>query len=88
MGIEDNDLGIMGNESRDCMIIVYEEDKREIMYFLTKRKALKYLIKEYRNGDKELFEELKREDLLSLNAEFEKEYIQIEGINPGDPFYV
>ena len=84
----DNDLGIMGNESRDYMIVVYEEDKREIMYFLTKGKALKYLIKEYRNGDKELFEELKREDLLSLNAEFEKEYIQIEGINPGDPFYV
>lgn len=70
------------------MIIVYEEDKREIAYFLNKRKALKYLIEEYRNGDEKLFEELKREDLLSLNAEFEKEYIQIEGINPGDPFYV
>ena len=39
-------------------------------------------------GDEKLFEELKREDLLSLNAEFKKEYIQIEGINPGDPFYV
>lgn len=84
----DNDLGIMGNESRDCMIIVCEEDKRRITYFLNKREALKYLIEEYRNGDEKLFEELKREDLLSLNAEFEKEYILIEGINPGDPFYV
>lgn len=70
------------------MIIVCEEDKRRIRYFLNKRKALKYLIEEYRNGDEKLFEELKREDLLSLNAEFEKEYILIEGINPGDPFYV
>lgn len=70
------------------MFIVYEKKDREIRIFGRRCQMVGYLVEKFRAGDQKMYRELYGKDLLVVNAEFEKEDIEIDGLMWGDPFYV
>lgn len=70
------------------MFIVYEKKDREIRIFGRRCQMVGYLVEKFRAGDQKMYRELYGKDLLAVNAEFEKEDIEIDGLMWGDPFYV
>lgn len=70
------------------MFIVYEKKDREIRVFARRCQMEGYLVEKFRDDDRRLWRELYGSDLLAVNAEFEKEDIEIDGVLWGDPFCV